>query len=96
MPILRIPTPLRTYAEGQSEITVAGSSVAEAMRALNERFPALQPHLFNGDGELRPYVNLFLNDDNIRDLQGVETPLEDEDRLRIIPSIAGGQSGQGL
>lgn len=90
MPTLRIPTPLRTYAEGQTEVPVAGETVGEAMQELTARFPALHPHLFNGNGQLRPFVNLFLNDENIRDLQGLETPISTDDRLMLIPSIAGG------
>ena len=90
MPNLRIPTPLRTYAEGQSEVTLQGSTVAEVMDDLVANFPALRPHLFNGDGQLRPFVNLFLNEDNVKDLQGMDTPLKEGDRLMLIPSIAGG------
>lgn len=90
MPVLRIPTPLRAYTGGQSEVEVAGSNVAEALENLTSQYPALKTHLFNGNGELRPFVNLFLNEDNVRDLQGVETLLREEDRLMIIPSIAGG------
>jgi molybdopterin converting factor small subunit len=59
---------------------------------LIELYPALKPHLYNGSGELRPFVNLFLNDENIKDLQGLETPLNESDRLMLIPSIAGGSS----
>jgi len=91
MTTIRIPTPLRIYADGQTEVDVQGTNVAEAMHNLTERFPALRPHLFNGDDQLRPFVNLFLNDENIRDLQGLETSLEENDRLMLIPSIAGGQ-----
>jgi adenylyltransferase/sulfurtransferase len=90
MPILRIPTPLRTYTVGESEVSVQGSTVAEALDDLVVRFPALRPHLFNGDGRLRPFVNLFLEEENIKDLQGVETPLQEDARLLLIPSIAGG------
>jgi adenylyltransferase/sulfurtransferase len=90
MPTLRIPTPLRTYTGGQSEVAVAGGTVAEALNSLTGLYPTLKPHLFNGAGELRPFVNLFLNEENIRDLQGVETHLQEEDQVLIIPSIAGG------
>jgi MoaD family protein len=90
MPSLRIPTPLRTYAEGQSEIELQGSTVNDVMDDLVAKHPALRPHLFNGDGQLRPFVNLFLNEDNVRDLQGMDTPLNEGDRLMLIPSIAGG------
>jgi len=52
--------------------------------------PSLRQHLYNSSGQLRPFVNLFLNEDNIKDLQGLETPLQEGDRLMLIPSIAGG------
>jgi molybdopterin converting factor small subunit len=90
MPSLRIPTPLRTYTDGQAELDLQGSNVAEVMDDLVVRHPALRPHLFNGDGQLRPFVNLFLDEDNVKDLQGMETPLKAGDRLMLIPSIAGG------
>jgi adenylyltransferase/sulfurtransferase len=60
------------------------------MDDLIAQYPSLRPHLFNGDGHLRPFVNLFLNDENIRDLQGVDTPLHADDKLLLIPSVAGG------
>jgi adenylyltransferase/sulfurtransferase len=90
MPILRIPTPLRTYTNGLSEVAVQGATVESAMHSLIEQFPSMQPHLYNGQGELRPFVNLFLGEDNIKDLQGLSTPLQDGDRILLIPSIAGG------
>ncbi len=92
MPTLRIPTPLRSYTNGLSEINVQGSTVAEAMQFLMSEYPSLKPHLYNGEGSLRPFVNLFLGEDNIKDLQGLETPIGAEDRILLIPSIAGGSS----
>jgi molybdopterin converting factor small subunit len=90
MPILKIPTPMRSYVNGQSEVPVNGRNVAEAMESLLTQFPALRPHLANSRGELRPFVNLFLGENNIRELQGLDTPLADNDRLILIPAIAGG------
>jgi molybdopterin converting factor small subunit len=90
MPVLRIPTPLRSYTNGQSEIAVQGVTVAEAMDDLMGQYPSLKPHLYNGTGTLRPFVNLFVGEDNIKDLKGLETPLKADDRLLLIPSIAGG------
>jgi len=87
---LRIPTPLRPYAEGQTEVNVKGSTVGEALNDLVLQFPALKKHLFNDGDELRPFVNLFLGDENVRHIQGVDTPLKEGDKLMIIPSIAGG------
>jgi molybdopterin converting factor small subunit len=90
MPTLRIPTPLRTYTEGQTEVSVQGLTVAEAMQDLVNHYPAIQPHLFSEPGVLRPFVNLFLGENNVKDLQGTATPLAEDDRLLLIPSIAGG------
>ncbi len=90
MPILKIPTPLRTYTDGQIEVRVEGRNVNEAMQSLVARFPALGPHLYNGDGKLRPFVNLFVGENNVKDLQGLSTPLDEEARVLLVPSIAGG------
>jgi sulfur-carrier protein len=90
MSILRIPTPLRVYTGGQSEVPVNGPTVSDALAELVIRHPALKPHLFNESGELRPFVNLFKGEENISFLQGLKTPIGENDSLRIIPSIAGG------
>ena len=90
MATIKLPTPLRTYAAGQTEVSVAGDTVSEALGQLLERYPALRQHLMNGDGQLRPFVNLFLGDENVMELQGMATPLKAGDRLLLIPSIAGG------
>ena len=90
MATLRIPTPLRAYTGGNSEVTVTGGKMSEALNDLTAQFPAIKPHLFNEGGELRPFVNLFVGESNIRDLQGLETPLKDGDKIMLIPSIAGG------
>jgi molybdopterin converting factor small subunit len=60
------------------------------MSQLVSQYPALKPHLFNGDNDLRPFVNLFINSENVRELQGLDTPVEEADRMMLIPSIAGG------
>ena len=90
MPVLRIPTPLRSYTSGRSEVTVSGTNISEALTDLTTQFPPIRPHIFNDSGELRPFVNLFVGENNIKDLQGVNTPIQDGDRLVLIPSIAGG------
>jgi adenylyltransferase/sulfurtransferase len=90
MSTLRIPTPLRPYAGGQRQIEVKAQSVAEALDELIGAHPELKQHLFTEAGELRAFVNLFVNDENVRDLQGVDTPLKPTDNLMILPSIAGG------
>jgi len=90
MPNLRIPTPLRSYTSGRSEVSLSGGTVGEVMQDLVTQYPALRPHLFNGKNELRPFVNLFINEENIKNLAGLGTPLREGDRLMLIPSIAGG------
>ena len=90
MTTLRIPTPLRTYTSGKSEVNVTGVKISETLNDLTNQFPAIKPHLFNEAGELRPFVNLFVGENNIKDLQGVDTPVKDGDRIMLIPSIAGG------
>jgi len=90
MPVLRIPTPLRAYTNGQSDITVKGSNISEALSDLTTQYPTIKPHLFNEGGDLRPFVNLFVGENNIKDLQGVNTPIKDGEKIMLIPSIAGG------
>ena len=90
MPVLRIPTPLRAYTDGKSEVALAGSNISEILTDLTRQYPAIKPHLFSESGDLRPFVNLFVGEHNIKDLQGVQTRIGDGDRLMLIPSIAGG------
>lgn len=91
MPTLKIPTPLRAYAGGQAAVNVQGQKVGEALADLTAQYPNLRQHIFNEAGELRPFVNLFINDEDVRYLDGVDTELQESDLLRIIPSIAGGK-----
>ncbi|PWH18989.1 MAG: molybdopterin synthase sulfur carrier subunit [Anaerolineae bacterium] len=90
MATIRIPTPLRPYTNGQSDLTVSGETVGQVLDSLVQQYPALRPHIFNENGELRPFVNLFIGEENINDLQGTTTPVKDGDRILLIPSIAGG------
>ncbi len=90
MATIRLPTPLRPYAGGQPVVSGAGGTVSEAIGDLVTSYPALRQHLMNGDNQLRPFVNLFLGDENVMDMQGLDTPLKSGDRLLLIPSIAGG------
>jgi molybdopterin converting factor small subunit len=92
MPTLKIPTPLRPYTGGQAAVNVSGKKVSDALADLTARHPGLRQHIFNDAGELRPFVNLFINDEDVRYLDGVDTPVAENDLLRIIPSIAGGRS----
>ncbi len=82
MPVIKIPAPLRLYTDGLSEIAVQGQTVAGAMENFMVAYPALKPHLFNSEGRLRPFVNLFLSGENVNNLQGMDTLLEEDDRGR--------------
>lgn len=88
---IRIPSALRSYTDGQEQLEIDASTVEAALQELAERFPGLAPHLFNSSGELRPYVNLFVNEVDIRTLNGSQTPIDASDRLMILPNIAGGR-----
>jgi molybdopterin converting factor small subunit len=89
MATIKIPTPLRAYANNQAQVEVNGGTVGEALNDLTDQYPELRTHLFNG-GELRNFVNVFLGDEDVRFLDGLKTEIEAGDNLRIIPSIAGG------
>ena len=90
MTTIRIPSPLRPYTAGQVEINIQGSTVVSALNDMVARYPDLRPHLFTEDGELRVFINLFLNEEDIRQLEGLNTPLKEGDRLMLVPSVAGG------
>ena len=87
---IHIPTPLRRFTSEQGEVQVEGGTVGEAMADLTRRHPALQRHLYTEDGALRSFVNLFLNDEDVRHLDREGTRVASGDTLSIIPSIAGG------
>jgi MoaD family protein len=93
MPVkVLLPTPLRSYTEHQPAVSLAGTTVGEVLSELTTRYPSLHRHLFTDDGKLRSYVNVYVNDQDIRYLQKEQTPLEDNDTVSIIPSIAGGRN----
>jgi sulfur-carrier protein adenylyltransferase/sulfurtransferase len=87
---IQVPTPLRRFTAEQGEVEVEGGTVGEALGALTRQFPALERHLFTEDGALRSFVNVFLNDEDVRHLERDRTPVAPGDTLSIIPSIAGG------
>ncbi|HVJ07274.1 MAG TPA: ubiquitin-like small modifier protein 1 [Acidisarcina sp.] len=85
-----IPTPLRAYSDKQSAVEVSAPTVGEALSRLVEKHPDLRRHLFSDDGRLRSFVNVYLNDEDIRYLAKEATPLQESDTLTIVPSVAGG------
>src|SRR5262244_4107036 len=91
MPVtITIPTPLRQFAAGQSEIVVNASTAGEALDQLTATHAELRRHLFNDQNGLRNFVNVYVNDEDIRHVSGAETPVKDGDTILIVPSIAGG------
>jgi molybdopterin synthase sulfur carrier subunit len=87
---IRIPTQLRTLAGGDSEVMVEAGTVSEALKALDAQHSGFAERLFDEQGELRRFVNVFVADEDIRFMQGVDTPLEDGTVVSIIPAVAGG------
>ena len=86
-----IPTPLRAYAEGKDAIEITAGTISDALDTLTETYPELRKHLFTGEGKLRSFVNLYLNDEDVRYLPAKErSEVSANDTLSIIPSIAGG------
>lgn len=85
-----IPTPLRRFTGERGEVEAEGATVGEAMKDLIRQHPGLERHLYGGDGALRSFVNLFLNDEDVRFRERERTPVSSGDTLSIIPSIAGG------
>ena len=85
-----IPTPLRQYAGKQDKIEMPAQTVGEALAGLTAQYSDLRRHLFTDEGKLRAFVNVYLNDEDIRYLQKENTPVRDSDTLSIVPSIAGG------
>jgi molybdopterin converting factor small subunit len=94
MPKIKIPTPLRQYTEGDSEVEVDGETAGETLGNLASEYPDLRQHLYTGDGKLRSFVNVYKGDEDIRYLDGADTEVSEGDELSIIPSIAGGCAGR--
>lgn len=89
---VRIPTPLRKFTDGQETVAVEGATVGEALGNLTETHPGLQEKIFGDDGEVRRFVNIFANDEDIRFQDELDTSLDDGDQVSIVPAIAGGRT----
>lgn len=85
-----IPTPLRQYTEKLDTVELEARTVAEALSGLTVKYDGLRKHLYNDEGKLRSFVNIYLNDEDIRYLQKDKTPVSPNDVISIVPSIAGG------
>ena len=87
---VRIPTPLRPLTKGQGEVETKAGSVVEMIESLNSTHPGIKDRLCDETGELRRFVNIYVNEEDIRFLTGKDTPLKDGDEVSIVPAIAGG------
>jgi molybdopterin synthase sulfur carrier subunit len=90
MATIRIPTTMRTFTRNQAEVTASGATVREVLKDLDARYPGIGARLLDERGAVHRYVNVFLNDEDIRALGELDTPVKDADRLTLIPAMAGG------
>jgi len=90
MATVRIPPVLRPSVDGEKELTADGSSVGEILRSMADAYPDTDSQLFGPDGGLNRYVNVYLNDEDVRVLEGLETSVGADDTLVILPAMAGG------
>ena len=90
MATIKIPPVLRPSVGGEKEVSASGASVGELLHGLAEQHPSTQSQLFGADGNLNRYVNVYLNDEDVRVLEGLDTPVGEADTLVILPAMAGG------
>jgi MoaD family protein len=90
MPTVRIPPVLRAQTGGEAEVSAAGATVGEVLKSLASEHPGTQEQLFGEDGELNRYVNVYLNDEDVRVLDGLGTAVSESDTIVILPAMAGG------
>ena len=87
---VRIPSPLRRLTNGVSEVEVQAATLREAVAALEQQYPGLNGRICEETGELRRFVNVYVNGEDVRFLQGLETPVKERDEISIVPAVAGG------
>ena len=90
---VNLPTVLRSHAGGAKTVTARGSTVGEVLSSLVEEYPGLSGQVIDGDGTLHRFVNVYLNDDDVRYLSALDTPVRDADEISILPAVAGGAGG---
>jgi molybdopterin synthase sulfur carrier subunit len=91
VPTIKVPPVLRPQTDGEAEVTVEGSTVADVLSALAERYPSTRDQLFSPEGDLNRYVNVYLNDEDVRVLDGLDTSTRESDTVVILPAMAGGR-----
>ena len=89
--LVRVPTPLRSLTKGNAEVQAKGDTVADVVEDLDRQFPGLRERLVDDTGELRRFINVYVNGEDIRFLQAKTTTLKDGDEVSIVPDIAGGR-----
>ncbi|MCX6432662.1 MAG: MoaD/ThiS family protein [Actinobacteria bacterium] len=87
---VKVPTILRTYTGGTADVTVNGATLADALADLDAQFPGIRARVLDDDGRLRRFVNVYVNDDDVRFLEDLQTPTPDGTSISIIPAVAGG------
>jgi len=87
---VRLPTVLRSHAGGQAVVPVEGSTIGEVLGELVARYPGLAGQVLNDDGSLHKFVNVYVNDDDVRYLSSLDTPVKEGDEVSILPAVAGG------
>jgi sulfur-carrier protein len=90
MSVVRIPTVLRPQVGGEKQLDLEGGTVAELVKSLTERFPALRSQLLTESGDLNRFINVYVNGQDVRYLDGLATPIAERDELRLLPAMAGG------
>jgi sulfur-carrier protein len=89
MPVVRIPTVLRKHTDGQAKVEAAGSTVREVLTNLTEAHPGLEEQVFEG-GEVRGFINVYVDDEDIRYIDGLDSTVEDDTEIAMMPAVAGG------
>jgi sulfur-carrier protein len=95
MATVYVPTPLRRLTAGQSKVTVTGDNIGAVLQAVDQQYPGVADRVLDEGGNVKRFINIFLNDDEIRTLQGLDTPVRTEDRVSIVPAMAGGRPCYG-
>jgi len=91
MATVMIPAPLRRFTGGQVRLSVNGGDVGSLIHALDQQYPGIADKVLDNDGNIKRFINVFVNDNEIRTLQGLTTPVKESDRVSIVPAMAGGQ-----
>lgn len=91
MATVLVPTPLRRLTGGQAKLTVEGSNIDALIQAINQQYPGISAKILDDEGNVKRFINIFVNDSEIRTLQGLATPVQATDQISIVPAMAGGQ-----